>query len=269
MKLATIYLLLSACGSEAPAPPPAAPAAPAASVQAAASTPTPPAAATPDCGEDCIDLGATHNGWMVIVGGSRDRDEALALQHSYRDLGAPSHMDYPQLVNSSGVQGLNPGFWIVVAATPADEAVALAVRDRLRHLDLDGLDTSGTYVRPVQVAQPESLELSTLFPSAWRALVIWQTTTETSEDWGWFTSDVQAAAQAAGILVLAGGDAVKLPVVVDGRTMTTLDLGDYRTEPLGYIFVMEGQEPAWQAHAMTGEVLSAASGYFGVQLNGG
>ena len=212
----------------------------------------------------CVAQGALLDAWMVIVAGSTDPAQAQKMLEAYQTGGGFAHGAFPQLLDSGTVEGLNPGFTIVVAATPSDKAVAIGVRDHIRSLRLPGLDTQGTYIRAVRVAEPEGSQVA--LPGSWRAIVIWQTTTDTSEDWAFFTNDVSRAAQAAGIDIVWAGESAKVPIVRDGTTLTTLDLGGQTHAPIGYLFSRSGHDPEFHEHSMPHDVLSAASAYFGVEL---
>ncbi|OHD55382.1 MAG: hypothetical protein A2Y33_08680 [Spirochaetes bacterium GWF1_51_8] len=92
----------------------------------------------------------------------------------------------------------------------------------------------------------------------------------TSEDWGWFTAEVQDAALQAGLYVAWGNfndmksvrigndpdhpvDSVSLLKMVDKDEISQC----------GYVFYQNGKKPVFKTHDMTDNVLSAASEYFG------
>ena len=225
-------------------------------------------AAASDCAavSACVAERPLEDAWMVIAAGSTDPDEASAMFDAYRAAGGPAHGDYPRLLSSDTVEGLNPGFRIVVAAAPASKDAASGLRDHLRGSSLAGLDTSGAYIKAVKVRDAEDLSRAALVPVAWRAIIIWQTTYETSEDWGFFTDDVHRAANAAGIPLIWAGDSPRVPVEIDGASVATVDLTGKTPNPIGYVFAMEGREPHWEDHSPSFTVVEHAADYFGTEL---
>jgi len=97
---------------------------------------------------------ALRPAFMVIATGATQKAEAQAQLVDYRERGWPRHDDYPVLVESATIAGLNPGFFIVVAAVPEDEAVATTLVSFLRELGVSA------YHRSVQVERPEALRLA-------------------------------------------------------------------------------------------------------------
>ncbi len=215
----------------------------------------------------CVADRPLEDAWMVIAAGSKDQDEGQRLFDAYRAAAGPSHGDYPRLLSSDTVEGLNPGFWIVVAAAPASEDAAGGLRDHLRGLKLAGLDTSGAYIKAVKVRDAEELERSELVPAGWRAIIIWQTTYETSEDWGFFTDDVSRAGQAVDIPTIWSGDSPKVPITVGDAVVTTVDLTGKTPAPIGYVFAQQGQEPLFIEHQPSFTVIEQAADYFGVEMS--
>jgi len=226
-------------------------------------------AAAIDCAgvETCLADDQLHDAWMVIAAGSKDQVEGQSLLAAYRAAGGPSHGDYPMLVSSDTVEGLNPGFWIVVSAAPTDKTVAGGLRNHLRELNLAGLDTGGAYIKPVRLPFPEDIALSAILPPAWRTIIIWQTEYEVTEDWGFFTDDVQRAGQAVGIPTIWAGDDLVVPITVDGQTITTLDLTGKTPDPIGYVFAMAGRDPQVEPHSPSFTVIEHAATYFGVEMS--
>lgn len=84
---------------------------------------------------------------------------------------------------------------------------------------------------------------------------------ETSEDWAFFTDDVQRLAGEAGLPIEWTFGRVA-PVRVDGRTVARIPLG--ATETVGYWFVASGKAPAFQPHAPPEVIWAAAEAYFGL-----
>lgn len=91
--------------------------------------------------------------YMVIAGGDKDKDAAEIKLKQYKNKLYPYHGEYPKLLNSSDILGLNPGYWIVVAAVSQDKDVAEELNRFLRILGGDA------YVRKVKVKDPEDLRL--------------------------------------------------------------------------------------------------------------
>lgn len=90
---------------------------------------------------------------MVIMGGARSKDAAQATLDGV--VASSSKLQpFLRLVRSDEVVGLNPGFWIVVAATVGNARTAGALA---RGLDVVA---PGTYVRKVHVL-PTSIEAVT------------------------------------------------------------------------------------------------------------
>jgi hypothetical protein len=205
----------------------------------------------------------------VILWGSTDKAAAEAWLASYRGAGGPVHDGFPRIEDSGEIALLNPGFWIVLAALPEEAAVAAALVDGYKGLELEGVDTSGAYAREVRVPEPEyDLTATAVLPPAWRALVVWQgaEVEETSEDWGFFTGDVTDAADAAGVLTTSGGHEPAIRISREGEVLAELDASTFPADGIGYVFAMPGAEPEFHPHDMPSAVLSAASAYFGTDI---
>ncbi len=101
-----------------------------------------------------------RDAYMVIVSGSPDVEQAARMFESARNNlpaytylsgpgnRAPRERAFPVLVESATVQGLKPGFWVVVAAIPSSEVTAKR---------LAALLGNGAYYRKVAVARTEDL----------------------------------------------------------------------------------------------------------------
>lgn len=89
---------------------------------------------------------------VVIAGGAKKAAGAERSLADYRKRGLPQHDDFPKVLDSTFVQGLNPGFFIVAVGLPEDAKVA--------SLLVDFIEGSGgkAYSKPVWVAQPENLQ---------------------------------------------------------------------------------------------------------------
>jgi hypothetical protein len=101
----------------------------------------------------------------------------------------------------------------------------------------------------------------------WRVLVVVSRTCGTSEDWGWFSAEVTQSAEAAGIEttgVYPGDTALVLKRA--GAEVSRLELGPYFEGGVGYLVATEGKAPEFIGHAMTPDVLTAASAYFGTEI---
>lgn len=208
--------------------------------------------------------------WSVILWGSTERAEAEAWLERYRAAGGPVREGWPRVVDSGTIAMLKPGFFIVEAAELDTEDEANAAMARFRALGLQGVDTTGTYVREVRVPWAEEVEVDEVVPERWRVVVIWNSLPdgeETSEDWGFFTDDVAKAAERAGVLVAYGGTAPEVTVRRGEDVVGSVDVKRFLAEPaIGYVFHRPGAEPEFHAHAMPVTVLDAASRYFGVTL---
>lgn len=107
--------------------------------------------------------------YMVIADGSKNKAEAEEKLKAYIKKGYPQHMggknefrarcifeniyDYPKLMLSNEIKGLNPGFWIVVTAIADDRKVADTLSRFIRSLG------QASYVRQVWVKRPEEVKL--------------------------------------------------------------------------------------------------------------
>jgi len=91
---------------------------------------------------------------MVIVAGAAEKGVAAEhLKHFQAD--GPAGGGFPQLIDSATVEGLKPGFHVVVAGIPASEAVARQMADALK------LQWEGTYIREVRVETVETVTCDT------------------------------------------------------------------------------------------------------------
>ena len=84
---------------------------------------------------------------------------------------------------------------------------------------------------------------------------------ETSEDWGFFVSDVTELAKDEGIPVL-GYEGLVADVPAEGRTVARVQLQE--TAFVGYWFVQAGEAPEFKQHDLPDGVWSAAEAYFGL-----
>ncbi|AKJ04194.1 hypothetical protein ATI61_101712 [Archangium gephyra] len=91
--------------------------------------------------------------FIVIADGAKTQAAADAKLKSYKAKHLPEHGDFPKVMGSSTIKGLNPGFFIVVAAISADEEVANTLAAFIRK------KLQGAYVRRVEVEAPEALRL--------------------------------------------------------------------------------------------------------------
>ncbi|OJT22040.1 hypothetical protein BO221_25205 [Archangium sp. Cb G35] len=91
--------------------------------------------------------------FIVIADGAKTQAAAAAKLKSYKAKHLPEHGDFPKVMDSSTIKGLNPGFFIVVAAIPANEEVANTLAAFIRKT------LQGAYVRRVEVEAPEALRL--------------------------------------------------------------------------------------------------------------
>jgi hypothetical protein len=89
--------------------------------------------------------------YMVIVDGSSDLTEAKLV--AYDKQGFSRYGSYPKLVDSGTIQGLRPGYWVVIAAVARDKNVAQRLNGFLGALG------AKPYVRKVEVAKPDDLRL--------------------------------------------------------------------------------------------------------------
>lgn len=213
--------------------------------------------------------------YMVIIGGSTDKAETEAMLAEYYANGLHV-VGEPQMVDSTTVAGLNPGFWVLVIATVADEEDARTIATAW-----DAGPREGSYYREVQVAHSEAGLCSgralpdrrcTVGPApGWRAIVIFdETDGMRSEDWGYYTGQVCEAARLNSIVCVRGPDPgasdFTTTIAVDGETLGTVDLAPHRAKLFGYVFAEEGKTTAYEPHGMPGSVLSSARAYFGEDL---
>lgn len=202
-------------------------------------------------------------GYMVIVAGDADPVAAKKKLEDYVERGVSAN-GYPKLLDSSEVDGLKPGFHIVVAAVPDTKAIGEHMAELLAKT------FPGTYVREVRVPEVESFDCAfpgadrRCYPEAWRAIVVFDRSDgDTSEDWAFFTDDVLRIANEAGIQADWLGQEDYVEVQVDGERVGGVNMGPYlKDHELGYVFAMEGQMPVYQEHAMVDEVIDAAEAYF-------
>jgi len=252
--LVTLLLTL-ACGSggtpepsTAVAPTPAA--VPAADVAPAA--PAPPPRSEPE------------KGWMVIVAGDKDEAAAREKYRAYDERG-PSVGNFPAMFLSDDVEGLNPGFHIVVAGIPRDKATAEQMAKTL------GAEWEGTYIREVTVIGVEDVSCDDdprcAVDGGWKVLIVFDYTDGMeSEDWAFFSDEVIERAKKAGIDARWESGEGKEPVMVDGKKVAEVDLDPFMGELFGYVLAKQGAEPQYESHQPPDLVLSAAQAYFGVEI---
>lgn len=111
---------------------------------AASPKPTASTAAKPSGGEPA---------YMVIADGASDFTLAEAKLVAYDKQGFPRYGSYPKLVDSSTIQGLKPGYWVVVAAVARDKSVAQRLNGFLGSLG------AKSYLRKVEVDKADDLRL--------------------------------------------------------------------------------------------------------------
>jgi len=185
--------LALACGTGGPAPAP----------DAAEVAPPPTEAAT----------STPEQGWMVIVAGDADQVAARAKYDAYAARG-PAMGDFPALVDSSQVEGLNPGFHIVVAGIPRDEQTARQMATAL------GREWEGAYVREVRTLGVEDVSCPgdpRCGAGGWKVLLVFDYTDGMeSEDWASFTDEVISRASRAGIDARWESGELREPVTVGG-----------------------------------------------------
>lgn len=194
-----------------------------------------------------------HTAWMVIVGGSKVKAEAKAMLEEVKGEQLPGQL---VLVDSSTVDGLNPGFFIISAGVIKDQSVAERVRKHFNRF------RKGTYVREVQVEESEQLTCpAPRCPGPWRAVVIHSVAESPGEDWGFFTNDVQDALDGHDIIFPnESSGATTVRIERGGHLLGTVDVSRYRTN--GYILVSDNRAPSFVPHAMPGDVISEIDGYF-------
>ncbi len=93
-------------------------------------------------------------GFAVIAFGSADAKATSAWFEQHKSE-LPRHADFPKIVDSAKVGGMNPGFSIVLVATPSAKKVADAVGKALR----EDLEVAGAYVRPIDDPSVEDARL--------------------------------------------------------------------------------------------------------------
>ncbi len=99
----------------------------------------------------------------------------------------------------------------------------------------------------------------------WKLVVAHASYHCTSDDWSWFTNDVQTAVTAKGILWdYANADHDVLVVKLGGEEVARVPLQEQ-----GYLMLQEGQLPLDVGHDMPEGVIAEASKVFGVELKGG
>jgi hypothetical protein len=204
--------------------------------------------------------------WMVIAEGSKDQAEAAAMFARYRAEQLPAAGGYPKLVDSATVTGLNPGFFVVVVGAPSDEESAKKMATEL------GRARSGAYVRKVSIADPEAVRCgATPDPRcgpAWRALVAFYLVGNGREQNQPRFESVLAGARERGIVTgwAASLDATRVPIVVGGQTVATIDIEPYSGELWGFVAAREGAEPRYIAWTDEHFVRTEAATYLGVNL---
>lgn len=201
-------------------------------------------------------------GWMVILSGSTDRAEAEAQLARYQAEGLPGT---PQLVESATVEGLQPGFYVVVLAVSADEPVAREMAAAWQSA------RPGTYVREVRVPIAEAFVCDgpaadpRCAPPGWRVLIVFDATDGMQlEEWPAFPDQVLSRAHGKGVLTRPFPPDWTVPVEVGDEEVAKVDITPFVGELFGYVFAMQGKEPVYQAHAPPDVVWSAAAAYYGL-----
>ncbi|HHO49540.1 MAG TPA: hypothetical protein ENK18_01415 [Deltaproteobacteria bacterium] len=203
---------------------------------------------------------------MVILGGAPDRDAAQRILDGLSP-DVPRTGGYPTLEHSDEIEGLNPGFWIVVGAVARDEATAKAMAEAL------GEHVPGTYVRQVEV--PASKIEGASCPSdprcgggfGWRAVVIFKRISIEPDGWDSTSAEVTAVLGRARIPTerVNPNDPLQVKVPLGGDVVE-IDIAPFQGELYGYVFAAEGRKPRYQQASSAVQVLSVASAYFGVDL---
>ena len=60
------------------------------------------------------------------------------------------------MVASDNIEGLKPGFFVIIAATPRDKHIAEEIVDVYKRMSVGGRDLSGAYIREVRVMGPDT-----------------------------------------------------------------------------------------------------------------
>jgi len=206
-----------------------------------------------------------ESGWMVILSGSADAAEAARLLAEYEAAGLPRTRGFPKVVDSATVEGLKPGFHVVVLAVPKGEAEATRMAEAWQTA------RPGAYAREVRVAHAEGLtcdgagadpRCAPPVAGGWKVVVIFDFTDGMeSTEWKAGTAEMTTKAGAAGIAVKWAED-YRVPVEVGGVRLDEVDVEPFAGELYGYVFAMQGKEPAYEPHGPT--AWSSASYYFGV-----
>lgn len=92
----------------------------------------------------------------VVLWGSKDEEAAWTWLEKYIQNGGPTRPGYPYVVASENIDGMNPGFFVVIAAQPSDQAVAEELVDIFKRLSVGGESLDGAYIKPVQIPLPET-----------------------------------------------------------------------------------------------------------------
>lgn len=213
-------------------------------------------------------------GYMVIVAGSTTEAEGKAELEAKKAAGLPQEDAWPKLIDSSTIEGLKPGFFIVVIAVPEEEDDAKTIRDSL----LPRFE--GVYYRKVQVTTEHAdsvrcddseNDLRCAGVPGWRAIIVFDYTDGMeSEDWAFFTDEVIRAGKAVGIdAKWDDSEEYVVDVHVDGKKVGEVDLEPFLGEMFGYVFAKEGAPPQYSPHDMTHSVIDEASSYFGIEIPNG
>jgi hypothetical protein len=91
-----------------------------------------------------------EDGWMVVAASNKDKARVEALFAEYQSKGLPAHGDFPKLMSSDGIEGLKPGFWLVVAAISSDSPTARAIE-----MGLEEMGETNAYIREVNMVGVE------------------------------------------------------------------------------------------------------------------
>lgn len=152
-----------------------------------------------------------------------------------------------------------------VDATPDFAEWKVAVLDTITGQDAKTTEEAYTLVKADFAPKPPQPVAVTGEP--WKVVVIVSQAEDTTEDWAYYTFEVQKALEAEGIAVvwLKSGGMTAVSVQRDGKEVDTIDAKpfldpDHTT--IGYLFAMDGATPKWQEHEVSDVVVGAAHAYF-------
>jgi len=185
-----------------------------------------------------------EDGFMVIVAGSKDQAEAKQKYEAFSKAG-PKVGDFPAMFVSADVEGLNPGFHIVVAAIPRDEATAKQMAKAL------GTKWEGTYVRKVKVVGVEDVGCDKdprCLLARWAAIIAFNYSEDgVPDEWGANTAIVTKRARAAGLIAREAKmdhnmvDTIK----IGNKVVAKVEIGPFLNDQYGYVVVGEGKAPEY------------------------